>query len=181
VAEIYVRPGRGRSRYLETTNCVTTTTFSAGDAADVTFSETRSGLAGPVRVVREPVGVVVVIVPREAPVLAAATKLFAALQMGCPVLLKTAPQTPFSAYLLAQALSDAGLPPGVVSILPWGRDVGAHLISHPQVDAVTFTEAPPLADGSPRCAGIHSNRWAASWAASRPRSSSLGPICCATR
>jgi acyl-CoA reductase-like NAD-dependent aldehyde dehydrogenase len=41
-------------------------------------------------------------------VLAAATKLFAALLMGCRVLLKTAPQTPFSAYLLAQALSDAG-------------------------------------------------------------------------
>jgi Aldehyde dehydrogenase family len=48
VAEIYVRPGRGRSWYLETTNCVTTTTFSAGDAADVTFSETRSGSADPV-------------------------------------------------------------------------------------------------------------------------------------
>jgi betaine-aldehyde dehydrogenase len=109
------------------------------EAADVTFSETRSGLAGPVRVLREPLGVVVGIVPWEAPVLAAATKLFPALLMGCPVLLKTAPQTPFSAYLLAQALSDAGLPPGVVSILPGGRDVGAYLISHPQVDAVTFT------------------------------------------
>jgi aldehyde dehydrogenase (NAD+) len=101
---------------------------------------------------------VVAIVPREAPVLAAATKLFAALLMRCTVLLKTAPQNPFSAYLLAHALSDAGLPPGVASILPWGRDVGAHLISHPQVDAVTFTEAPPPADGSPRCAGINSNR-----------------------
>jgi hypothetical protein len=109
------------------------------DAADVTFSETRSGLAGPVRVLREPLGVVVAIVPWKAPVLAAATELFPALLMGCPVLLKTAPQTPFSAYLLAQALSDAGLPPGVVSILPGGRDVGAYLISHPQVDAVTFT------------------------------------------
>jgi acyl-CoA reductase-like NAD-dependent aldehyde dehydrogenase len=63
-AKIYVRPGRGRSRYLETTNCVTTTTFSAG-AADVTFSETRSGLAGPVRVLHEPLGVVVAIVPWE--------------------------------------------------------------------------------------------------------------------
>jgi acyl-CoA reductase-like NAD-dependent aldehyde dehydrogenase len=41
-------------------------------------------------------------------VLAAATKLFAALLMGCRVLLKTAPQTPFSAHLLAQALRDAG-------------------------------------------------------------------------
>ena len=109
------------------------------DAADVTFSETRSRLSGPVRVLREPLGVVVGIVPWEAPVLAAATKLLPSLLMGCPVLLKTAPQTPFSAYLLAQALSDAGLPPGVVSILPGGRDVGAYLISHPQVDAVMFT------------------------------------------
>jgi acyl-CoA reductase-like NAD-dependent aldehyde dehydrogenase len=66
VAEIYVRPVRGRSSYLETTNCVTTTTFSAGDAADVTFSETRSGMAGPVRVLREPLGVVVAIVLWEA-------------------------------------------------------------------------------------------------------------------
>jgi hypothetical protein len=50
-----LRPAWSRQKQVSrNTNCVTTTTFSAGDAADVTFSETRSGLAGPVRVLREP-------------------------------------------------------------------------------------------------------------------------------
>ena len=107
-------------------------------AGDVSLSETRRGLTGQVRVLREPLGVVAAIVPWNAPILAAATKLFPSLLMGCPTVLKTAPQAPFSAYLLAQALGDAGLPPGVVSILPGGNDVGSYLISHPQVDSVTF-------------------------------------------
>ncbi|MGB8404302.1 MAG: aldehyde dehydrogenase family protein [Mycobacterium sp.] len=108
------------------------------DAAEVVSSETRQGITGKVRVLREPLGVVAAIVPWNAPVLAAAAKLFPALLMGCPTVLKTSPQTPFSAYLLAQSLGDAGIPAGVVSILPGGQDVGSYLISHPQVDAVTF-------------------------------------------
>lgn len=122
----------------------TTTAMSAlldrltQDAREVVSSETRQGIAGRVKVLREPLGVVAAIVPWNAPILAAAAKLFPPLLMGCPTVLKTSPQAPFSAYLLAQALGDAGIPPGVVSILPGGQDVGSYLISHAQVDAVTF-------------------------------------------
>ncbi|MUL64554.1 hypothetical protein BOO86_08785 [Mycobacterium sp. CBMA 234] len=108
------------------------------DAREVVPSEIRQGITGHVKVMREPLGVVAAIVPWNAPILAAAAKLFPALLMGCPTVLKTSPQAPFSAYLLAQALGDSGIPPGVVSILPGGSDVGSYLISHPQVDAVTF-------------------------------------------
>jgi aldehyde dehydrogenase (NAD+) len=53
--------------------------------------------------------------------------------------LKTASLSPLSAYLLAEALAEAELPTGVASILPGGGDVFAYLISHPQIDTVTFT------------------------------------------
>jgi aldehyde dehydrogenase (NAD+) len=109
------------------------------DARDVVLMETRQGIAGPVRVLREPRGVVAGIIPWTAPVMAAATKIFPALLMGCPIVLKTAPEAPFSAYLLAQALVEAGVPPGVLSIISGGRVIGAHLISHADVDKVTFT------------------------------------------
>ena len=109
------------------------------DAVEMTFTETRRGVTGPVRVLREPIGVAAAIISWEAPLLTAATKLFPSLLMGCPMVLKTSPQTPFSAYLLAQAISDAGLPEGVVSIVPGMREIGAYLISHPQVDTVSFT------------------------------------------
>jgi aldehyde dehydrogenase (NAD+) len=109
------------------------------DAAGLTCTETRRSAAGPIRVLREPLGVCAAIISWSNPLMAAATKLFAPLLMGCSVVLKTSPQSPFSAYLLAQAMSDAGLPPGVLSILPGGRDTGAYLISHAQIDTVSFT------------------------------------------
>ncbi|MDQ1518612.1 MAG: hypothetical protein QOE80_4442, partial [Actinomycetota bacterium] len=73
------------------------------DGAAVPFREVRDGVAGPVVVLREPLGVVAGIVPWNAPVMAALTKILPALLMGCPILLKPAPESPLSAYLLAEA------------------------------------------------------------------------------
>jgi betaine-aldehyde dehydrogenase len=109
------------------------------DAGSIAPIETRDGVAGKVAVLREPVGVVAGIVPWNAPVMAAVTKLIPSLLMGCPILLKPAPESPLSAYLLADAFEAAGLPEGLVSVLPGGVDVGEYLVSHSGVDMVTFT------------------------------------------
>ena len=67
------------------------------------------------------------------------TKLIPALLAGCTVVVKPAPEAPLDALLLAEMLEQVGLPPGVVSILPAGREAGAHLVSNPGVDKVSFT------------------------------------------
>ncbi len=54
-------------------------------------------------------------------------------------LIKPAPETPLDAYVLADLIEEAELPPGVVNIVPGGREAGEHLVSHPGVDKVAFT------------------------------------------
>jgi aldehyde dehydrogenase (NAD+) len=104
-----------------------------------TWEDERPGLFGPVTVRREPVGVVAAIVPWNVPQFTIMTKLPAALVAGCTVVVKPAPETPLDAYLLAELIDQAGLPPGVVNIVPAGREAGEHLVSHPGVDKVAFT------------------------------------------
>ena len=104
-----------------------------------TWEDERPGLFGPVIVRREPVGVVAAIVPWNVPQFTTMTKLPAALVAGCTVVLKPAPETPLDSYLLAELIDEAGLPPGVVNIVPAGRGAGEHLVSHGGVDKVAFT------------------------------------------
>ena len=91
------------------------------------------------RIIREPVGVVAAIVPWNAPVGNASIKLAPALAAGCTVVLKPAPEGAANAMMLAEALAAAGLPDGVISVVPAGREVGEHLVRHPGVDKVSFT------------------------------------------
>ncbi|MEZ4749367.1 MAG: aldehyde dehydrogenase family protein [Bdellovibrionota bacterium] len=89
---------------------------------------------------REPAGVVAQIIPWNFPLLMAAWKLGPALATGCTVVLKPAEQTPFTALRLGEILLEAGLPQGVVNILPgFGPTAGAALAMHPDVDKVAFT------------------------------------------
>jgi aldehyde dehydrogenase (NAD+) len=90
-------------------------------------------------VAREPVGVVGAITPWNGPLSAPALKVAPALAAGCSVVLKPPPETPLTAYLLADALSAAGLPEGVLSIVPADREIGEHLVRHREVDKVAFT------------------------------------------
>ena len=94
----------------------------------------RAGL-----VTNEPVGVVAVIVPWNAPVTLACWKTAPALAAGCTVVIKPAPEAPLSNFILAEALEEAGVPRGVVSVVPADRTVGEHLVTHPGVDKVAFT------------------------------------------
>ncbi|WP_101787963.1 aldehyde dehydrogenase [Nonomuraea indica] len=101
--------------------------------------EQRPGLFGPTTVRREPVGVVAAIVPWNVPQFVAMTKIAPALLAGCAIVLKPAPETPLDAYLLAEMAQEAGIPAGVLNIVPAGREAGEHLVSHPGVDKVAFT------------------------------------------
>jgi aldehyde dehydrogenase (NAD+) len=104
------------------------------------WEEQRTGMLGtPVIVRSEPVGVVAAIVPWNVPQFVTMSKLAPALIAGCTVVLKPAPETPLDAYLMAEMLHDAGVPPGVVNVVPAGREVGEHLVRHPGVDKVAFT------------------------------------------
>ncbi|MEU6081046.1 aldehyde dehydrogenase [Streptomyces sp. NPDC047108] len=108
-------------------------------ARSFTFEEPRQGVLGPILVRREPVGVVAAVVPWNVPQFVAAAKLAPALLAGCSVVLKPSPETPLDAYLLAEIAAEAGLPEGVLSILPADREVSEYLVGHPGVDKVSFT------------------------------------------
>jgi aldehyde dehydrogenase (NAD+) len=91
-------------------------------------------------VVREPIGVVAAITPWNYPLHQAMCKIAPALAVGCTVVLKPASATPLNALLLAEAADAAGLPAGVLNVVTGsGREVGDRLVSHPDVDMVTFT------------------------------------------
>lgn len=92
----------------------------------------------------EPVGVVGAVIPWNFPLLMAAWKLAPALAAGCAVILKPAETTPLTALLLADVLSEAGLPPGCVQILPGFGDLGEAICAHPGVDKIAFTGSTPV-------------------------------------
>jgi len=90
-------------------------------------------------VTMEPVGVVAAIVPWNAPVTLAVWKVAPSLAAGCTVVLKPPPEAPLSNFVLAEAFEEAGVPPGVLNVVPAGREVGEHLVTHPGTDKVAFT------------------------------------------
>ncbi|MEU6821414.1 aldehyde dehydrogenase [Streptomyces atriruber] len=108
-------------------------------ARDFRYEEERDGVLGKLLVRREPVGVVAAVVPWNVPQFTAAAKLAPALLAGCPVILKTSPEAPLDAYILAELAAEAGLPEGVLSIVSADREVSEYLVGHPDVDKVSFT------------------------------------------
>jgi acyl-CoA reductase-like NAD-dependent aldehyde dehydrogenase/alcohol dehydrogenase class IV len=89
---------------------------------------------------REPIGVCVSIVPWNFPMSQAFWKIASALCMGNTMILKPASATPLSALILAEAAMAAGLPDGVLNILPGpGGMLGKTLCTHPAVDKISFT------------------------------------------
>ncbi|MEU3848282.1 aldehyde dehydrogenase [Streptomyces sp. NPDC029554] len=108
-------------------------------ARGFTHEERRDGVLGRILVRREPVGVVAAVVPWNVPQFTAAAKLAPALLAGCTAVLKPSPESPLDAYLLGGIAREAGLPEGVLSILPADREVSEYLVGHPDVDKVSFT------------------------------------------
>jgi len=88
---------------------------------------------------REPIGVVGAIIPWNGPVAGASFGVFP-LAAGNSVVLKPAEQTPMTALLVAELALEAGIPPGVFNVVQGtGDTVGAAMVDHPEVDAITFT------------------------------------------
>ena len=95
---------------------------------------------------REPIGVVAAIVPWNAQMFLAATKLGPALAAGCCVILKASEIAPCAVLEFAKLIDKAGFPPGVVSVLTgFPEDCAAPLTSHPDIDRIAFTGGPATA------------------------------------
>lgn len=105
----------------------------------MSFVDVRDEDGARVHIVREPVGVVGAIIPWNGPVAAATWKLGPALASGCTVVLKPAPEGPLTTFILAECVEAAGIPAGVINIVPGSREVGEHLVTHPGVDKIAFT------------------------------------------
>ena len=89
---------------------------------------------------KEPIGVAGQIIPWNYPLLMATWKLAPALAAGCTCILKPAEQTPLTALMLGEWLSEAGVPDGVVNIVTGlGETTGAAIVAHPSVDKIAFT------------------------------------------
>jgi betaine-aldehyde dehydrogenase len=109
-------------------------------AAAMAWEQTRKGVSGMDFTVRhEPVGVVGAITAWNVPQILIVAKLVPALLAGCTVVAKPAPEAPLDGLVLAEMIHAAGFPPGVVSIVPGGAEVGDALVSHPGVDKISFT------------------------------------------
>ena len=95
--------------------------------------------------VREPIGVVGAIVPWNFPLMIGMWKIAPALACGCTVVLKPAELTSLSALKIGELALAAGLPPGVLNVVPgFGKTAGAALVDHPDVDKITFTGSPEV-------------------------------------
>src|SRR3989440_1356026 len=112
-----------------------------GGAANKIFGETIPIQdAGMEVTLREPVGVCALIIPWNFPLVIASWKIAPALACGNTVVVKPAQLTPLSVLMLADILMEAGLPPGVISVLPGpGSAIGNALVTHPLVSKVSFT------------------------------------------
>jgi len=94
---------------------------------------------------KEPVGVCAQIIPWNYPLMMAAWKIAPAIAVGCSVIVKPASLTPLTAIVLGEICLEAGVPEGVVNIVPGsGADVGDYLVQHPKVDKVAFTGSTPV-------------------------------------
>ena len=108
---------------------------------------------------RLPVGVAGIIVPWNFPLMNAVWKVAPALACGCTVVLKPAELTPLSALWLGHAALEAGLPPGVLNILPGpGTVAGNAMVAHPGIDKIAFTGSPGVGKAIMRLAAENVTR-----------------------
>lgn len=113
-------------------------------ARTANLTSVRPGaMGGTTEVRRVPIGVVGAIVPWNYPQVLTSFKIGGALAAGCTVVLKPSPETALVSYLLAEAAEAAGVPAGVLNIVPGGREAGASLVAHPGVDKIAFTGSTP--------------------------------------
>ena len=116
--------------------------YYAGQAVSIHGETIENSLPGDYVsfTLKEPVGVVGAIIPWNGPLTATIWKIGPALATGCTVVLKPAEEAPLTPLRLAELCLEAGVPPGVVNVVPgYGETAGAALAAHPDVDKVAFT------------------------------------------
>jgi len=108
---------------------------------------------------KEPVGIVAAFTPWNFPINQVVRKLSAALATGCSIIVKAPEETPASPAALIQAFVDAGVPPGVISLV-YGNpaEISGYLIPHPLVRKITFTGSTPVGKQLAAMAGLHMKR-----------------------
>lgn len=139
-----------RTARTEVARTIDTFSFAAAEARTsagetVPVDAVASGRGKTAFTVRVPIGVVAAIAPFNFPLNLVAHKVAPAIAVGCPVVLKPASQTPLSSILLAELLTDAGLPAGWLNVVTGsGQQVGNALVDSPDVRYVTFTGSPEV-------------------------------------
>jgi len=125
---------------VDVANCADCIEYYA-EFADKLYDEVAPTGGGDLAVIRrEPLGVVAAIVPWNYPLIISCWKLGPALLTGNSVVLKPAEQSPLSGLRLGELALEAGIPPGVLNVVPGlGEEAGQALARHPQVDLITFT------------------------------------------
>src|ERR1700745_1406685 len=116
--------------------------YYAGQATALHGETIENSLPGEIfsYTLKEPIGVVGAIIPWNGPLQATVWKIGPAIATGCTVVLKPAEEAPLTSLRLAELAMEAGVPPGVVNVVPgYGETAGAALASHPDVDKVAFT------------------------------------------
>jgi acyl-CoA reductase-like NAD-dependent aldehyde dehydrogenase len=126
-----------------------------GQAIDKVYGEIAPTAADALALIgREPLGVVGAVVPWNYPLIISAWKLAPALAAGNSVVLKPAEQSPLSALALAELAAEAGVPDGVLNVVPgYGEEAGQALGRHPDIDKVAFTGSVPVGRLFQRYAG----------------------------
>lgn len=113
-----------------------------GHAADTAEGFEFTEEVGNSIVIQEPLGVVACIVPWNFPLHQLVAKVAYALAAGCTVVVKPSELTPLSAILLTEIIEEAGIPSGVFNIVLGGPEIGEALVTHPDVDLISFTGSP---------------------------------------
>src|SRR5437588_638463 len=127
------------------------TTRIPGEYLSLDWQQFTSGRWGIVR--RFPLGPIAGITPFNFPLNLVAHKVAPAIAAGCPIILKPAPQTPLTAFLLAEAVEQAGLPDGAFNVLPLSNEDAGLLVTDDRIKLISFTGSAPVGWDIKRRAG----------------------------
>ena len=127
------------------------TTRIPGEYLSLDWQQFTSGRWGIVR--RFPIGPIAGITPFNFPLNLVAHKVAPAIAAGCPIILKPAPQTPLTAFLLAEAVEQAGLPDGAFNVLPLSNEDAGLLVTDDRIKLISFTGSAPVGWDIKRRAG----------------------------
>src|ERR1700757_225336 len=127
------------SRYVDMPMVIDVLRYYAGLATKIHGETVNTFETAFTYTLRDPVGVVGLIVPWNFPVLLASWKVGPALACGNTIVLKPAEQTPLTTLRFGELVIDAGFPAGVVNILPGGPEAGKAIVAHPGIDKIAFT------------------------------------------